>query len=143
MCQKMLREDRDILYSLAQRRKANGDHTQAIKEILAQNTLTDSLLRILIGRRDEANAGDCILLLAADAANHPVPQHAQELGLDRMGHLGQLIEKQRPAIRRFEESRFVAVGAGERTLAVAEHLRFEKRFRQRGAVDRDELATRT
>lgn len=59
-----------------------------------------------------------------------------------MRHLGELVEKERPAIRSLEEPRLVAIGAGERALAMPEHLALEQRFRKRGAVDRHELAAR-
>ena len=54
-------------------------------------------------------------------------------------HFGQLVQEQRAAVGRLEQAGLVAVGAGERALPVAEHLGFEQRLRQRGAVDRHHL----
>src|SRR5574338_643873 len=50
-------------------------------------------------------------------------------------HLGDLVEEQRAAGCRFDESALVAVGAGERAFFVAEQLGFHQLVRDGGAVD--------
>src|SRR5690348_403686 len=118
MSEEVLREHRDVLHTLTQSGKTNRDHPETVEQILAQDALTNRLLRILVRRRNEAHVDHGILLLAANSPEHPVLENAKQLGLDRMGHLGQLIQKERPTIRRLEEPRLVAIGAGEGTLAV-------------------------
>src|SRR3546814_13393551 len=57
-------------------------------------------------------------------------------------HLGQFVEEQRTTVRDLQQPRLVAFRAREGALAMAEQLRLEQPFRQRGAVDGDDLADR-
>src|SRR5206468_7267759 len=52
---------------------------------------------------------------------------SQQLRLRRLGHLEQLVEEKRTAVGCLQQSGLVAHGAGERALAVSEHLRSEER----------------
>ena len=75
------------------------------------------------------------------AAAEPVTrllQHAQQLRLEPHRHVADLVEQQRAAVRRLEQSRCGAVRAGERALLVSEQLGFEQVLGHRGAIDRDE-----
>jgi hypothetical protein len=65
-----------------------------------------------------------------------------ETGLYREGHVADLVEQDRAAVRLDEEAGTVGVRARERAAQVAEELRLEQAFRQRDAVDRDVRALR-
>ena len=67
-------------------------------------------------------------------------EHAQQLHLQRQRQLADLVEEERAAVGRLEETRLVADGAGEGALHVAEELGLEQVLRDRRAVDRDEGA---
>ena len=65
-------------------------------------------------------------LVLAHAANLAAFQHAQQLGLHRLGQLADLVEEDRAAVGDFEQADAVLVGAGERALAMAEQLAFDQ-----------------
>jgi len=79
-----------------------------------------------------------VIVLAADGNHFAVFEHAQELCLRGRGQVGDLVEKQRAAIRERELAAPRFVGAGERTAHVAEELALEQRVGHRRAVHRDE-----
>ncbi len=136
--QEVVSEERDVLGARAQRRHVNRDDAQAVIQIFTQLSGGDRFVGIDIGGRDEAHVHDRIGCLAADTPDHAVLDHAQQLGLDRLGHLDQLVEKHGAAISGLEQPWFVADGSGKGTLHVAEHLGLEQRFGEGGAVDRHE-----
>src|SRR6266568_4434931 len=70
--------------------------------------------------------------------HHTILDHPQQLRLRRLGHLEQLVEEEGPAVGGLEQAGLVAHGAGERALAMSEHLRLEERLGERGAVHGDE-----
>src|SRR5690606_16772356 len=69
-------------------------------------------------------------------------QDAQQLHLDRGGHLAHLVEEERAAVRPLEATLLARDGAGERAALVAEQLALEDRLRERRAVDRHERPRR-
>ena len=75
---------------------------------------------------------------AAEPAELPLLQHAQQLHLHHRRHLADFVEEQRALLGRLDQPLLVRAGAGERALHVAEQLRFEQRLGQRAAVERDE-----
>ena len=81
-------------------------------------------------------------LVGAERLDRPLLQHAQQLGLRRQRHLGDLVEQQRAAVGRLEAAVAALDRAGERAALVAEQLRLEQRLRERRAVDGDERLAR-
>ena len=78
----------------------------------------------------------------ADGQDFAFLQGAQQLGLKCDRQFGDFVEEQRAAVRR-QEQPFGRIGrAGEAALAMAKQHRFHHGFRQRGAVDGDEIARR-
>ena len=138
----MICENRNVFDAIAERRQRDAHDVQSIVQILAKMLALDRLARIAIRRRDEANVDDRVMLLAADAANHTVLNDAQQLRLQRQRHLRELVQEERSAVRHLEQTDLVAIGAGERALPMAEHLRLEQLLRHRRAVDRNEAAGR-
>lgn len=63
-----------------------------------------------------------------------VLQHAQNLCLHRQGHVADLIEENRSAIRVLEDSHLVVRRAGESPLGVPEELAFKERINDRRTV---------
>ena len=74
----------------------------------------------------------------ADAHDHLLLQHAQELDLQVERHLADLVEEDGAAVGRVELARLVGDGAGERALDVTEQLRLEQVLGNGAAVDGDE-----
>ena len=76
-------------------------------------------------------------LLAADALEPALLEHAQELGLQAERQLADLVEEQRAAVGHLEAAGLLFGRAGERALLVAEQLALDQRLGERGAVDGD------
>src|SRR4051794_14625108 len=132
-----LDEQRQIVLALAKRRQAERKDVEAVVQILAQLSGLHRFGRIDVGRGDDADV-DRLFGPAAEAAELPLLQHAQQLHLRRRRHLADLVQEQRPAIGELEAALAAIGGAGERALFVAEDLALEQGLRNRGAVDRDE-----
>src|SRR4029453_13569073 len=69
-----------------------------------------------------------------------VREHAQQLPLHAERQLADLVQEDRPAVRRLEQALAVAVRAGERAAEVPEELALEQRRRERRAVADHERA---
>jgi hypothetical protein len=83
---------------------------------------------------------DLARAVRAHGPDDPVLQHAQQLGLKLHWHLADLVEEDRSAIGRAEQSVPRPRGTGESAALVAEHLRLQQLMRNRRAVDRHEGA---
>jgi hypothetical protein len=86
---------------------------------------------------DQAHV-DLEALRRAHGAHLALLQHAQELHLERDGHVADLVQEERALVRRLEKTLVVAVRARERAFDVSEELGFEKLLGDRAAVDRHE-----
>ena len=94
-----------------------------------------------MGRGDHADV-DGVGPVAADRTHLAELQHAQELRLQAEGHVADLVEQERPAVRLRQQAPARLDGAGERAAHVAEHLRLEELVRDGGGVHRDERPAR-
>ncbi len=99
-----------------------------------KTAVADHGSQIPIGGGDNAHV-DRNFIGAAHAAHPPFLQSTQEFCLHADVKFGNLVEKERAAISDFEQAFLVHVGAGERTLLVAEQFRLEQILVDRGAVD--------
>ena len=129
----MLREERDVFAPLAERRDTQRKDLEAIVEVLAEVALGDVFLEVPVGRGDDPHVHPP-LLGGAERANLAFLQHAQELRLEREGHLRHFVEKERAAVGNLEEALLVFVGAGEAALAMPEELALEEVLGHRRAV---------
>ena len=140
-----LREVRDLVAPLAQRRHGDLDDLEPVVEILAELAPQHHLLEIAVGRRDHPDV-DVDVLVAAELGELRVLEDVEQLGLQRRFHLADLVEEDGAGVGLFELADARRGGAGEGALLVAEQLAFEQLTRQRGAVHLDErpvLARRT
>ena len=90
-----------------------------------------------IRRKSTANA-----LLAAEARNGALLQHAKQLDLHRQRHVADLVEEQRAAVRLLEQAVLEPHRTGERAPLVPEQLGFEQVLGNAAAVHRDERLAR-
>ena len=75
-------QQRDVAGALAQRRQLDRDHVDAVVELLAELPLGDGLAQVAVRRRHDAHV-HVDERGAADAADLPLLQRAQELDLER------------------------------------------------------------
>src|SRR5216110_36605 len=111
-CEKVRREQHDVVAALTQRRQCDLDATNSIVEIFAKSSFFDSRLELAIRGADDANVSGAIDGVA-DAAEFALLQKTQQLRLRGERHLADLVEKERAAVGRFDQSRTIAIGAGE------------------------------
>src|SRR5581483_2902024 len=126
-----------IVRALAQRRKPDVEHLEAIEEILAKVAAFDRLAQIAVRRSDDAHVGFDDPR-AAQPLELALLQHAQELRLRAEAHLADFVQKQRAAGRELDLSRFGLLRTRKGATLVAKQLGCEELLGQRGAVDRDE-----
>ena len=135
--EKMLGEQRDIAVALAKRGNGEGQHIQAMKEVLAEQFRLDLFVQVHIRRGDDPDVGD-FALAGPERTVFTVLKKAQKLGLsDRTEHIN-LIEEQRPALGFRQQPYFFRGGVCVRALRVSEQFILQQVIRQGGAVDGDE-----
>ena len=101
--------------------------------VLSRNRLQ----QVAVGRGDDAHV-DRSDVVAADALELALLQHAQQLDLQLRRQLADLVEEDRPAVGQLEPADAPGDRAGERALLVPEQLALDQARRQRGAVDLDQ-----
>ncbi len=134
-----MRDLRQILATLAQRRDAQPHDVESVEQVVAERSVGHGLLEILRGGRDDAHV-DRPRAIGAEPANGVILEHTEEADLECRGHVANLVEEERAAVRLLEHAAAGPVGTREGALVVAEELRLEERARDGAAVDRDERA---
>ena len=124
---------------LAQRRQPDRHHVEAEEQILAEQSLSDQLLEIMVGRGDDAHIGGD-QGAAADGGVFAFLQNAQQPGLRFQRHVADLVEKQAAALGLLEPPDMTGIGAGEGAALMPEQLAFDQLARYRRHVDGDEGA---
>src|SRR5262249_37929523 len=122
--------------TLAQWRQRNREGADTKIEILAEIFLVRHVAQVAVGGTDYAHVG-AEWLGVADSTDLAGFQKAQQLDLDVLVQFTEFVEKERSAIGDLEKPLMVAVGAGERSLAMTEQLTLDQVLRQGPAVDRD------
>src|SRR4029077_21082612 len=119
----------------------DGEHVQAVEQILAKTPLRDRRIQIPVcGRQHAYINGDGPE--PTDAFECALLEHSQERDLGFWWQLSDFIQKERAPVGRFESPDSPLNGAREGALLMAEELRGDERRGNRGAVDADERATR-
>src|SRR5215467_1862679 len=112
----------------------NGDHGEAVVQILAEAAAAQRLLQALVARRHHPHVdGD-------DAApTHPLDlallQEAQQLHLERQAHLRDLVQEQGAAVGHLHLALALGMGAREGALLVTEQLALQQGLGDGAAVD--------
>ena len=114
-----------------------GDHVEAVVQVLAELALGEQLVDVPVGRRHQPDV-ERDQLLAPEPAHLPLLEDAEQVDLGLGGHLADLVEEQRAALRHLEPAGLLAHRAAERPLLVAEHLALDERLGQRPDVGGDE-----
>src|SRR2546423_11874053 len=99
----MLRQNRYVFLSLAQRRQVDVDDVQAVVEVLAETSLLHHLLQIAVGRGDDADV-DLDRLHAAEAHELALLDDTQQLRLRLERNVADLVEENGPLVRQVAET---------------------------------------
>ncbi len=117
--------------------KSISHDVDAVIQILAKSFLADHFFqRPRRGGHHPHVDGD--FLAPANAANLPLLQRAQQLGLQHQRQFAQLVEEERAVIGKFQQADPPAFGAGEGALFVAEEFALQQALGNRSAIDRHE-----
>ena len=130
----VMRQLRDVLLALAQRRNRDREHRQAEIQVLAELPRRHRLPQHAVGGGDNADV-DLDRSVAAEPLDALGLDGAQHLGLQRQRHLADLVEEDGAALRHLELADLALRRAGEGAALVAEQLRLEQVLGNRGAVD--------
>ncbi len=131
-----VREERDVLGTIAERREMNGEDVQSVVKILAESFFLNRFQEVAVGGGDDADI-DPHRKVAADAFEFMRLQNVKQLGLDLGRNLANLIEEDDAAVGELEAADALGDGAREGPFLMAEELAFHEARRQGAAVDLD------
>ena len=137
--QEVLEEQRYVFTPLAQRRQIHRGDAQAVVQVFAKLALFAQVQQIHLGGGHHA-AVDGNEGVGAQAFEHTLLQHAQQLDLHGHGHALDFIEEQRATAGMFQLANAPLARAGEGPGFVAKHFAVEKRVGQPAAVDGHKVA---
>src|SRR5882724_271381 len=101
----------------------NGDGRDAIEEVVAKNTIANSIRRRSIGRGYQAEI-DCIRLFGTDFSKASLLQDTQQLWLKFHGHFRDSIQHEGPTGGMLHQPLLIGVRACESTFCMAKEFRF-------------------
>src|SRR5581483_6395049 len=132
-----LRDERDVVAALAERRERHRRDVEPEVEVLAEPPSAHERLEVAVSRgHDPCPEGARVAL--AEALVLPLLEDAEELDLRLERHLADLVQEERALASRLELAGAVAIGAREGAALVAEELALDERPGERRAVDGDE-----
>ena len=110
-----------------------------IEQVFAELALRDEVAQVAVGGGDDAHVGGHDHLLGADLLDFAGFEEPQQQAPACAGVISPISSRKIvPLSRHLEFAGLVAIGAGEAALHVPEQLGLEQRFRNAGAVHRDE-----
>ena len=127
-------DQRNIFLALAQWRNYDLEYAQPIVEFFSQMRSD-----FLTGRGKYPNV-HCDFVFTAKPPHPQVLENAQQLGLRRLRHLADLVEKQSAPVGLLKATGGALHGARKRAFLVAEQFALNQSLGQGGCIDRDERA---
>src|SRR6202522_2841479 len=118
---KMYGKSGNILSPVAKRRHVDLHGIQAKQQVFAELSGSARCSKIRIGGGDQAHI-DPACARRSDSLNLAGFEHAQQLGLLAIGHIANLVQKNRTAIGQFEAADAVGASVGKCALHVAEEF---------------------
>src|SRR5882724_10119200 len=137
LVEEVMSKDNGVPRPLAQGWNPDGELVQPIIKVFAELLRVDHLDNAPVGCANNPDI-DRNQLAATDSLDHALLQEAEQLDLKQRRHVGNLIEKDRPALGKLQLADGLLDGAGEGPLFVSEELAFQKIFRDCRTVDGDE-----
>src|SRR3990172_3611095 len=137
LADEVLYQKGDVVAALAQGGQRDGNHVQAVVQVLPEGALLHGLLQVPVGGGDDPDVD-----LDGPGAPHPLDlpllEGPEDLGLQVQPHGAHLVQKQAPPRGQLELPHLGGDGPGEGPLLVAEELGFQQFRGDGGAVDGDE-----
>src|SRR5512143_2243715 len=115
----MVREEHDIVRTVAQRRQRDRDDVEPIVQVLAELAALHRASEIHVRRGDDAHV-DRDRFGAADPPRPTLLEYAQQLALKTKRQVTDLVEEERAAVRGLEQAGLRRDSVGEGAALVAE-----------------------
>jgi hypothetical protein len=131
----VLGEQHPVVAAFAQRRQRDCADLEPVVEVLAKLARAYHRGEIAMGRGHQPHVDPARRRLA-EPADFSLLQDAQEIALRYRRQVADLVEEDRAAMRRLEDSGARPIGAGEGAAGVSEEVRKQQRLGERGAVHR-------
>src|SRR6267378_4741052 len=139
---KIIYEQCNVLFPLAQRRQFDWKNVEPVVKITAKGAVRDSRLQITIRRRDDTDVS-AQNFRAAYAFKLAFLENAQQCDLCLQRQISYLIEENRAGFGQFESTEPPLNCSSEGSFFVAKQLRHDQRRRNRCAIHTDERTLRT
>ena len=125
LVEEMIDQQRDVFEPPAERGHLDRHHVQPVEEVFAKPARGHGVGQNHVGGSDHAAIG-LDRVGSPHALESAVLKHAQQLRLHSQGHLADLVQEERAALREFEPPFLLAFSAGEGAALMAEQLAFEQ-----------------
>jgi hypothetical protein len=127
-------ERRQVIQAFAQRGDLEWKDGETVVEIKTEISVYHPLLKIAVRGCDDPgiDPGDVVI---PDALELAALEEAKELGLNGEWEFANLVKEERASVGGFDAAGAGLDGPGESAAGVAEEFGFEKRLRNRGAVE--------
>ena len=123
--QEVARQHGHVFLALTQGRQAQANDVEAVKQVLAEGAVLDTLFQVLMGSRNHAHIG-LDGPMTAHAVKVAVAQHPQQAGLQIKRHVANFIEEQGAAVGLFKATPAHGLCTGESAALVPEQLGLEQ-----------------
>ena len=143
LAKEVVEERRDIFGMVPQGWRAKVQYIEAVEQIKPERLDGDALHQIPVRGGDDTDVHARSAPFASDPLNLPGFEESQQQSLHPEAHLPDLIQKDCAEVRVRQQPDAIAKRAGETAPGVPEQLRFEQRFGDTRAVDRDERSRAT
>jgi hypothetical protein len=130
----VLRQQDDVARALSQRRERERDDRQPVIQVGPESPRAHRRRQILARRRHDGDI-ERLASRAAEPAHGALLEDLQQLGLHGERQEPDLVQEDRAAVRRLEQSGLGLAGIGERAALEAEELGLQQRLGNRAAVD--------
>ena len=134
MLGKKAQQQRHVGGALAQWRRVQGQHVEAVVQIFAKAASGNLGLQVAVGGGNHAHVHGHGLG-AAHRVDHALLQHAQQLDLQLQRQVANLVQEDGAVLRQLKAPDPVGHGAGKRALAVAKQLALNQVLGDGRAVD--------
>ena len=138
---KKAQQQRHVGGALAQRRRVQGQHVEAVVQVFAKAASGNLGLQVAMGGSNHTHVHGHGLG-AAHRVHHALLQHAQQLDLQLQRQVANLVQKDGAVLCQLKAAYPVGHGAGKRALAVAKELALDQVLGDGRAVDRHKVGAR-
>ena len=114
-------QQRDIVFAVVEIRHVDRNHIEAVEEVLAEMSVGNLLLQVLVGGSNDAHT-DLDGFVAADTRDLVLLQRTQHFGLCGEAHVANLVKEKRASVGLLELTCTVFDSTGEAALGMSKEL---------------------